>query len=275
MLILERLRRARVPFAAHRLRRNAPRHRLRLEKRERRKIHAEIVFGAVANPRFGVDGAGEVSVQVGAFGHSAEKFMQLERIRPRRLERARGATFAGCGLGGLCFRLRCFSVSLRLHTQSKSEQSGERTEISRREKSFHDWRDFHQRESFGKFHLWRNSSTSKSCWWSRPERIPAQRPEKFGSARLMNQNDAGVACDHSDPRETAEPGRAAKEFFLFGRHGEEQPVVVAAMKRQTQRIAFASREPPRNLLWDSDAGQSAGLNPRADLAGQAKPGQIR
>lgn len=43
-------------------------------------IDAELVFGSGANPGFGINGAAEVVVQVGAFGHAEKKVAKLEGI---------------------------------------------------------------------------------------------------------------------------------------------------------------------------------------------------
>jgi hypothetical protein len=75
MLIGERLRGGNVAFAADGLRGDTAGHRLGLEQRESGEVDAKNVVGGIANPRFGVDGAGEMIVQVRTFRHAAQKLV--------------------------------------------------------------------------------------------------------------------------------------------------------------------------------------------------------
>ena len=70
MLIRKGLSRGDISVAANGVRREAIRHGARLEKGVRGEFHAEVVFGAGANPGFGVDRAAEMVVQVRALGHA-------------------------------------------------------------------------------------------------------------------------------------------------------------------------------------------------------------
>ena len=77
---------------------------LRLNERECDRIHAELIFGRRANPRFGVDCAAQVIVQVGALGHTQQEQVKLERIVAGRLDREGGTALSrggGLGSGGL------------------------------------------------------------------------------------------------------------------------------------------------------------------------------
>jgi hypothetical protein len=58
-----------------------------------------MVFGAVANPSFGVDGSIEMIVEIGTLGHAAEKGTQFQGIRARCFKCVRGALLA-CRLLG-------------------------------------------------------------------------------------------------------------------------------------------------------------------------------
>ncbi len=58
-----------------------------------RGVHAEIVFGGGADEGFGVNGAGEMDMQIGAFGHFEKPRAKSERICARDFEAARGAGF--------------------------------------------------------------------------------------------------------------------------------------------------------------------------------------
>src|SRR4029077_608834 len=84
-------------FTADGLGRDAARHFLGFEECERGEIDAESVFGAGANPSFGVDGAGEVAVEVSAFGHAQEEVVKLERILADGFEGAGGALLGDSG----------------------------------------------------------------------------------------------------------------------------------------------------------------------------------
>ena len=53
-------------------------------------VHAEAVFGGILEEGFGVDGTGEMHVEIRAFGHALKPGMELER-----------AGLAGGGKGGL------------------------------------------------------------------------------------------------------------------------------------------------------------------------------
>jgi hypothetical protein len=52
------------------------------------KVHAKAVFRGVAKESLGVDSAGQMVVQVRAFGHPREKRFEVERIRARGFIRA-------------------------------------------------------------------------------------------------------------------------------------------------------------------------------------------
>ena len=62
---------------------------------ERGGIDAELIFGGGANKGFGIDGAGEVTVQVGAFGHVGEEEFEFEGVGAGGFEGARGRQFGG------------------------------------------------------------------------------------------------------------------------------------------------------------------------------------
>ena len=95
MLIRSGESRGDIAVAADGLRREAVGHGTRLEEGVRGEVHAEIVFGAGANPGFGVDRAGEMVVQVRALGHAGEKRVEVQRIGASKIERMRGAIFRG------------------------------------------------------------------------------------------------------------------------------------------------------------------------------------
>ncbi len=67
-----------------------------LGERERGGIDAELIFGCGANQGFGVNGAGEMHVQVGAFGHFGEEEFEFEGVGASGFEGARGFQFGGC-----------------------------------------------------------------------------------------------------------------------------------------------------------------------------------
>src|SRR2546430_14464809 len=60
---------------------------LRLGKRERGQIDAEMVFRGGANPGLRIDGPAQVVVQVRAFRHVLEKIEELQRSEERRVGR--------------------------------------------------------------------------------------------------------------------------------------------------------------------------------------------
>ena len=62
---------------------------------ERGGIDAELIFGGGADEGFGVNGAGEVHVEVGALGHVGEEELELQGIGADGLEGARSASFGG------------------------------------------------------------------------------------------------------------------------------------------------------------------------------------
>ena len=95
MLVLIRVSRGDIALPANRLGREAVGHGAGLEEGVGREVHAESVFGCVANPGFGVDRAGEMDVQVGALGHASEKCVKIQRIGAGEIERVRGANFGG------------------------------------------------------------------------------------------------------------------------------------------------------------------------------------
>ncbi len=66
---------------------------------ETRGAHALIVLGRFVNPGFRVNGAGEVHVQIGPFGHPVEERVERGRALPARLkERTSGPRFRRGGL---------------------------------------------------------------------------------------------------------------------------------------------------------------------------------
>jgi hypothetical protein len=88
MLVLQSLSGGNVAISADGLWRNAECHCLRLEEGELGKFHAQMIFGTVANPGLGVDGAIQMIVEIGALGHGDEKGAQIKRIYARCFERA-------------------------------------------------------------------------------------------------------------------------------------------------------------------------------------------
>jgi hypothetical protein len=72
-------------------------------------IEAEVIFGGGANPGFGVDGSGQVVVQVGALGHVQQKIAQLQGTGACGVEVAGSAFFERRHRGGglrFCLRTR-------------------------------------------------------------------------------------------------------------------------------------------------------------------------
>jgi hypothetical protein len=52
---------------------------------ERLRNNAVVIGGGIAEPGFGIDGAGEMAVEIAAFGHTGKEGTQRERARGARL----------------------------------------------------------------------------------------------------------------------------------------------------------------------------------------------
>ncbi len=60
-------------------------------------VHAQAVFGRIANEGFGINGTGEVDMQVGPLGELQQKRVERRRAGVRcRIERVRGTDFRIC-----------------------------------------------------------------------------------------------------------------------------------------------------------------------------------
>ncbi len=87
-------------FAANRLRGQTARHGRRLVENEGPGVDAEIVFRSLGDEAFGVHGARQVGVQIGALGHVVQEGVKGERsLLAGVLEGSSGAGFAILGDG--------------------------------------------------------------------------------------------------------------------------------------------------------------------------------
>jgi len=91
VLLLEGLVGTNIAFATDRLRRQAARGAIIFCEAEGGGVDAEQIGRSVFDEGFGIDGAGEMHVQVSAFGHAGEKGVELKRAAACDVEGTDGA----------------------------------------------------------------------------------------------------------------------------------------------------------------------------------------
>ena len=85
-------------------------------------VDAEMVFPGSADPRLGINGAGQVVVQVAALGHAVEEAVERKWSRPARL--IKGASGAGFRRVGRCLSMARLGIAGQSGQQEK--QRGDR-----------------------------------------------------------------------------------------------------------------------------------------------------
>src|SRR6266702_3610629 len=126
MLIFKCALRAEIAFAADGLRRETAGGRGRFEEAIGRGIDAENIGCAILDESLGVDGPGEVHVEVAALRHLGEERCELERARLRSIEGTDGALLL-CGCNWLANAGGAFCRGLRGcgHSEAEEEYSRE------------------------------------------------------------------------------------------------------------------------------------------------------